>query len=98
MIGEKDSWGKGYGTEATRLTLDYGFSCLGLNSIMLRVFSFNERALRTYLPVGFREIGRWRRSHRLGQSISDTVFMDIVASDFESPSLGRLLPIAPPRG
>src|SRR5688572_29364139 len=43
MIGEKDLWDQGYGTEATTLMLDYGFTALGLHNIMLRTYSFNER-------------------------------------------------------
>jgi RimJ/RimL family protein N-acetyltransferase len=41
LIGEKDAWGKGYGTEATSLMLEYGFSALGLHNILLRVLSSN---------------------------------------------------------
>ena len=43
-IGQKECWGKGYGAEATRLVLDYGFSALGLYNVMLTVYSHNERA------------------------------------------------------
>ena len=48
MIGDKESWGKGYGTEVTRLVLEYGFACLGLHNIFLRVFAANERGIRAY--------------------------------------------------
>src|ERR1041385_1839407 len=40
-IGEKECRGRGYGTEATLLTLDYAFNALGLHNIMLRVYSCN---------------------------------------------------------
>ena len=40
FIGDKSFWGKGYGQEATRLTLDYGFSLLNLNNITLRCIGF----------------------------------------------------------
>jgi len=52
-IGEKDAWGQGHGTEATRLMIDHAFGGLGLHRIGLTVFSFNERAIRSYLSVGF---------------------------------------------
>ncbi len=52
-IGEKDLWGRGYGTEATRLMLDHAFSTMGLHRVSLAVFSFNERAIRSYEKVGF---------------------------------------------
>src|SRR5215216_1046611 len=41
-IGEKDCWGRGYGTEATILTLDHGFNALGLHNILLTVYDHNE--------------------------------------------------------
>ncbi len=83
MIGEKECWGKGYGTEATRLVLDYGFSSLGLHNIMLRAFSFNERALRAYRRAGFREFGRRREAIRLGGQAYDDVQMDCLATEFK---------------
>ena len=62
VIGEQDYWGKGYGQDAVKLLLDYGFNLLNLNNIMLGTFSFNDRALHCYRKVGFKEIGRRRRS------------------------------------
>lgn len=91
FLGEKERWGQGYGTEATRLTLDYGFTALGLENIMLRVFSFNERAIRVYEKVGFQEIGRRRSAFRLAGKPHDVIFMDFLAADFASPVLRRIL-------
>src|SRR5688572_592084 len=76
LIGEKESWGKGYGTETTRLMLDYGFTCLGLHNIMLRVYSFNERGIRAYTRAGFREIGRRREAIRVAGQAHDEVLME----------------------
>ena len=91
MIGEKECWGEGYGTEATRLMLDYGFTALGLHNIMLAAFSFNERGLRAYTRAGFREIGRRREAFRLAGQVYDVVYMDCLATEFESPVLRRVL-------
>ena len=92
VIGEKGYWGQGYGREAIRLLLDYAFNLLNLNSIMLGTFSFNERALRCYRAVGFREIGRRRQARIVGDRRYDAVFMDILADEFESPVVRGLLP------
>jgi RimJ/RimL family protein N-acetyltransferase len=67
-IGEKDTWGHGYGTEATWLMLDHAFRVLGLHRIALTVFQFNERAIRAYRSCGFQVEGRareaiWRDGH-----------------------------------
>jgi RimJ/RimL family protein N-acetyltransferase len=91
-IGESDCWGKGYGTEATRLVLDYAFTMLGLHNVFLRVFAFNDRAIRAYLRAGFREIGRRRQSHRVGAHCYDEVLMDCLATEFTGSVLARLVP------
>jgi RimJ/RimL family protein N-acetyltransferase len=56
VIGEKDRWGRGYGTEATLLIAWEAFTRLGLGQIRLEVFRHNERAIGAYRRVGFREV------------------------------------------
>jgi RimJ/RimL family protein N-acetyltransferase len=46
LIGEPECRGKGYGTETTRLMLDYAFTAIGLHNIMLTVFAFNPADVR----------------------------------------------------
>ncbi len=57
VIGERDVWGQGFGTEATRLVCEEAFSTLGLLQVRLEVFQHNERAIATYERVGFHETG-----------------------------------------
>ncbi len=90
LIGEKDCWGRGYGTETTRLMLRYGFGSLGLHNIMLMVFSHNERGRRAYIRAGFREIGRRREALRVGGQLVDDIYMDCLATEFEKPGLTAL--------
>jgi RimJ/RimL family protein N-acetyltransferase len=59
-IGEHDRWGHGYGTEATELMLRLAFERFGLHRVGLSVFSFNERAIRSYTKAGFVVEGRLR--------------------------------------
>ena len=91
LIGEKDCWGKGYGTEATQLVLDHAFTVLGLHNVLLTVFSFNERGIRAYLRAGFKEIGRRRGARRLAGRIYDVLYMDCIATEFVSPVLRQIL-------
>jgi RimJ/RimL family protein N-acetyltransferase len=86
LIGEKDCWGKGYGTETTRLMLDYAFAILGLHTVLLSTYNYNERAIRAYTRAGFRVVGKWREAHRLGNEVYDIVFMDCLASEFHFPA------------
>jgi RimJ/RimL family protein N-acetyltransferase len=57
VIGEKETWGKGYGTEATRLVARHAFETLGLSEIRLEVFGYNQRAIAAYKRVGFEVTG-----------------------------------------
>jgi RimJ/RimL family protein N-acetyltransferase len=79
-LGERRD--RGLGTEATRLTLDWGFTMLGLHNIMLGVAAWNHRAIRVYTKVGFREIGRRRSAGVTMGRRYDAVFMDLLASEF----------------
>jgi RimJ/RimL family protein N-acetyltransferase len=93
-IGEKAFWNQGYGVEATRLTLDYGFNLLNLNSIMLGVMAFNQGAIRCYQKAGFKEIGRRRQARIIGGRKFDGILMDILAEEFSGSVVQNLLPKA----
>lgn len=84
-IFDKRYWGKGYGTEAIYLLLDWAFTYLGLHNVVLETYAYNERSLASYRKVGFREIGRRREAQRLGTQRYDIVLMDILSTEFHSP-------------
>jgi RimJ/RimL family protein N-acetyltransferase len=54
-IGERDQWGKGYGTDAMRIVLRYAFTELNLRRVSLSVFDVNQRGVSSYLKAGFRQ-------------------------------------------
>lgn len=79
-----DGRGRGVGTEATRLTLDWAFNHLGLCNVMLEVDAWNERAVRAYEKAGFRTIGlRRNASFNIGGR-HDELLMDVIADDFRA--------------
>jgi RimJ/RimL family protein N-acetyltransferase len=90
QIGEADARGRGYGTEVVRLMLDYAFTALGLNNVMLEVAEYNLAGRRAYEKAGFREIGRRREADIMNGVVYDVIYMDCIASEFESPVLGRV--------
>ncbi|MDP9356854.1 MAG: GNAT family N-acetyltransferase [Chloroflexota bacterium] len=57
VIGEKECWGRGYGTEATRLVVAEAFEHHGLSQVRLEVFRHNSRAIAAYQRVGFQQTG-----------------------------------------
>lgn len=91
VIGERESQGKGYGTEAVRLTLDFGFTMLSLHRIWLQCVAHNHAALRVYQRTGFTEYGRAREVWARGNKRYDVVLMDILSREFESPVLAEML-------
>jgi RimJ/RimL family protein N-acetyltransferase len=70
-IGDRNYWSKGYGTDAMRLIVQYGFIELNLRRISLGLHAYNERALKTYEKVGFQYEGRMR-----GEGLRDGVRFD----------------------
>jgi len=83
-IGEKDCWGKGFGTEATRLMLGHAFENLGLHRVGLTVFTFNERAIKAYRKVGFLVEGRARDAILRDGRYWDEVAMSILEPEWRA--------------
>jgi diamine N-acetyltransferase len=82
IIGERDAWGKGYGTEAILLLLDYAFGALNFHRVAVGVVGFNEKAIRFYEKVGFRKEGRQRDGYYCDHAYHDFVMMSILEDEF----------------
>jgi RimJ/RimL family protein N-acetyltransferase len=88
-IGAKTEWGKGYGSEATRLVLEHAFSTLNLNRIWLHVYAENQRAIRVYEGIGFVREGVLRQHGYREGRYADTVVMGILRDDWLKAPGGR---------
>lgn len=82
FIGEAENRGAGYGAEALRLILNYGFKTLNLHNIALTVHADNEQGLACYKKVGFREYGRRHQTKFKDGQYVDLVYMEILDSEF----------------
>lgn len=91
FIGEKDYWNDGYGCEAIKLVLDFGFNILNLHNIMLKVYSYNNRAINCYKKIGFKESGRLRESKIIAGEKYDEIFMDILSTEFKSDYIKNII-------
>jgi len=74
FLGGPEEWGRGYGTEVTRLLCKHGFEVMGLNRIWLHVYADNQRGLRAYQRVGFHREGVLRKA-----AVRDGEYVDVVA-------------------
>lgn len=81
-IGEKEFWGKGYGSEGLKLLLDYVFYEMNLHRVSLRVFSFNDRAIRLYTKIGFQQEGSSRQSLFRDGEWHDIVHMGLLQNEY----------------
>jgi diamine N-acetyltransferase len=78
--------GRGLATEATLLTLDYGFHVTALRMIWLKVLEPNTAGIRAYTSAGFKPAGRLRQSGYWLGEVCDEILMDALKEDFSEPS------------
>jgi len=82
LLAERDAWGKGFGPEAARLILKYGFEEFGLHRIWLWAFSFNNHAIRAYEKAGFTHEGVLRDAYFRNGEFHDHVVMSVIESEW----------------
>jgi len=81
-IGEREFWGKGYGTDVMKVILRYAFTEVSLNRVTLNVFEYNPRAIRSYEKAGFRHEGRMRQVLNKEGRRWDILFMGILREEW----------------
>ena len=77
MIGNKEYWGKGYGTDIVKTLLKHLFEDLKLERVYLHTLAWNYRAQSSFSKSGFREIRAVRRG---GQ---DFLLMEVNRNSWE---------------
>lgn len=82
IIWEREEWGKGYGSEAILLLLDYAFRHLNFHRVAIGVVGFNERALHFWEQVGFKKEGVQRDGYYYDGKYYDFVMMSILEDEF----------------
>ncbi|MBC7333862.1 MAG: GNAT family N-acetyltransferase [Actinobacteria bacterium] len=78
VIGEKNFWNKGYGSDAIRSVVSFAFNRLGISRIRLNVYQYNVRAIRAYEKCGFKKIKTLKNDHLYEGKYWDTFVMELV--------------------
>ncbi len=81
-IAEKENWSKGYGSEATKLMVQYAFKTLNLNRVQLHVSTENTRAVKTYQKIGFKIEGTLKQAMYFDGHYHDFYLMAILKDDY----------------
>lgn len=83
-IGEKEFWGRGHGSDALRLLMDHLFGAYGLHRLELDTWGGNERAVRAFTRLGFREEGRLRSAVLVTGERHDRVLFGILREEWSA--------------
>jgi RimJ/RimL family protein N-acetyltransferase len=81
-LGDVEERGRGYGTEAVRLLLDFAFKDLNLHRIYLNVLGTNSRAIRVYEKIGFVREGVGREAAHIDGRYVDIIQMGMLADEY----------------
>lgn len=82
-MAARENRGQGFGTEAVRLLLLYGFEVLRLDKVYLGVYDFNEGGIRSYERVGFRYEGHLQNMLHYEGRYWDEWAMRILRTEWE---------------
>ena len=82
FIGDREYWGKGYGTDAMRTLITFVFTQMNINKIRLTCYSFNERAIKSYEKCGFKVEGILRQEMFKDGRYHDKIAMGILREEF----------------
>lgn len=83
LIGNKNYWGKGIGSEVCKLTIQYAFSDLNIRKVLLAVYENNPAAIHLYKKLGFVEEGRLRKQIFEGGEFYDKFYMGIFQEELK---------------
>ena len=83
-----EAQGKGYGRDAFLLLMRFAFNEMNMHRVYLQVFDFNDRAIKLYEKLGFREEGRFRDVIFQEVRYYDIVQMSILESEFRAQEIG----------
>ncbi len=82
IIGDRESWGKGYASEAYRLLLDYAFKEKGFHRIAAHVLESNKASIALHLKCGFTQEGVFRKSIFKNGEWKDQIIFSILEEEY----------------
>ena len=82
LIGNRDCWGKGVGSEAYRLLLEYAFNEKGFHRIEALVLESNVASIKMHQKCGYKIEGTLRDSVFKNGRWQNQILLSIIEKDF----------------
>ena len=83
LLGDRNYWGKGIGTEVVRLCLNYAFNQLNFRKVVLAVYANNPAAIKLYEKIGFQHEGTLRSQILYKGDYIDKHYMGIFSHEMK---------------
>ncbi len=78
FLGEEEAFGRGIGTEAAKLMIQYAFEVLGLHKLTARVLGFNMASRRMHESAGYEQEAYFKQELYLEGKFEDLIFYGIL--------------------
>jgi ribosomal-protein-alanine N-acetyltransferase len=76
IVGEKQYWGKGFGTQAIKLATEFAFSRYGLNKLIAGIYANNIGSYKAFINSGYRKVGVFKRHRIFLNSYVDQIIVE----------------------
>jgi len=86
-IYDNNCYGKGIGTQVTKLVLEYAFKTVKYHKVFLRVLDYNDRAIQCYKKCGFIQEGIDREGAFINGEFHSDIYMGILITEYEASNL-----------
>ena len=84
IIGNKEYWGKGIGTKAVKLLLEFVFESLKLNKVTAGMYKNNIGSYKLFKQLGFKEAAHYKEHSMYNGSFVDTYVFELLKKDYYS--------------
>ncbi len=76
IIGVKEFWGQGLGTESIELAVRFAFETLKLNKLIAGVLAPNQASYKAFRKAGFREVGCYERHWKVNEKYVNSFILE----------------------
>ncbi len=76
LIGKKEFWGKGYGTETIRLVTRFAFRKLKLHKIFAGIYANNKGSYKAFIKCGYKKAGILKKHRYFNKAYVDELIVE----------------------